>query len=155
MKQITLEYYGMTGTGSTLKEAKADAGAKIAKAMNAEYTPYQMCLGDVIGILYRTPAGYCTSVKAGKHTGDVYGTMHGDCTRGEAMLSMRRHMADVAGIDAEQAAAWFYKDPIGLSYWKDKQAFQLAYKHGKAQGIPDADIHTYACEHTRDFLIAV
>ncbi len=152
MKTIHIEYYGVDGYGPTVKDAKADAGAKIAKAMKAEYTPYMLQLGEVTGLIHRSPLGYHTSVWVGQKSGDIYGTMHGECTRGDAMKSMRRHMADVAGIDAEQAAVWFYKDREGLSYWKEKQAFQLAYKHGKAQGIPDSEIHAYACDNTRAFI---
>lgn len=34
MKQITLEYYGVTGQGATVKEAKADAGRRIQELTN-------------------------------------------------------------------------------------------------------------------------
>ena len=32
MSKITLDYYGMTGTGVTVKEAKLDAGRQIEQA---------------------------------------------------------------------------------------------------------------------------
>ena len=70
------------------------------------------------------------------------------------MQSMRRHMADVAGIDAEEAKTWFYHDPAGFADWKFKQGFQMAAKHGQSLGIPNSEIHTYACEHAREYITA-
>jgi hypothetical protein len=38
-KQITLEYFGMEGTGRNATEAKQDAARKIEKAVTGSYTP--------------------------------------------------------------------------------------------------------------------
>lgn len=55
MTKITLEYYGMPGEGRTVKEAKQDAGARIEKALDGDYSPILVQWNGLVCVAYRHP----------------------------------------------------------------------------------------------------
>lgn len=56
--KINLEYFGMPGHGATVKEAKANAGRKIEKALEGSYQPIFLTAGADTVILWREPTGW-------------------------------------------------------------------------------------------------
>lgn len=90
MKTVSVEYYGMHGSGRTLKEAKEDASRQLKKAMAGYYTPMYLSAGDEAAILYRTPHGWHYSfVRDGKMSEGC--AVCGD-DRNDAEQRLRRHL---------------------------------------------------------------
>ena len=52
---IRIEYFGMEGSGPTVKEARADAGQKIEKALRGSYEPQVIAFDGQMAILWREP----------------------------------------------------------------------------------------------------
>jgi len=116
MKQITIEYYGMTGQGATVKEAKQDAGRRISEALDGDYTPLLVTWRGTTAVMSRSPKsgwGYRFS-----HGNAPIQEMYQSCTfehdRKEALARMLLHIADVEHQEGEtEADALFDAAPIG------------------------------------------
>jgi hypothetical protein len=52
---VTIEYYGVNGTGRNVTEAKRDAGEQIRKALDGDYTPSLIHWGGYTVMFWREP----------------------------------------------------------------------------------------------------
>lgn len=115
MATITLDYYGMTGTGHTVKEAKLDAGRKIEAALEGDYSPLLVQWRGTTAVFSRNPKsgwGYRFA-----HGSSPVQTMFQSCCgndgRDEALMRMLLHVADVEHREGEAEADALF-DASGL-----------------------------------------
>lgn len=153
---ITLDYYGMEGTGRTLTEAKKEAGAKIKAALTGRYSPEVLTLNGQAYLIWREPNGWHSrslTDSQGIRAGEVYGSSgesdYAECVKG-AWLQL--------GMNAWHGPE---DNAIVLDAMPDKRirgelqswiGFQLAYRHKRAMGdTPDNELHRWACDHASEF----
>lgn len=55
MTAVSIEYYGMNGSGKNLTEAKRNAGAKIERALEGTYWPSVISFKGWLAFIYRDP----------------------------------------------------------------------------------------------------
>jgi hypothetical protein len=94
-KTIRITYYGMDGEGSTVREAKADAGNKLERLVrDVTSGPQLYCFGGRMAIVARTKESWSYRlVENGKPMGgDAYGFEN----FADAQRSALGHMADLA-----------------------------------------------------------
>ena len=151
MTKITLEYFGMTGTGATVKEAKQDAGVKLTAAMSKHYEPKIFQWKSHIGLVWNTPREVCSGYV---HDGRISGV----CCNGiddfdTTCMRMRYNLA--------QNGADIFDDEIPAIIAKDKDihrdyarwlGFQRAFKHSEKINPAPFDHHRWACDHDREFV---
>ena len=141
MNSVTVKYYGVDGTGRTVKEAKVDAGRKIEAAFDRNYNPEIVKIGDEIGLLWATPFSYCYRIIT-----DTKGILFGSFREGEregVKQEMRNHLLQLSwkpeyGLNHPDASKDELRD---LQSWFE---FQLRYKAAKSKGMSDNDAHDYA-----------
>jgi hypothetical protein len=148
MGTVTVDYYGMSGTGRTVTEAKKDAGAKVTRALGGYYTPTVVAHRGYAILVYREPTGWNTRIivcpQDGIREGKVWGS--GDhATEGEAIRAAQCHIADLGwcesdGLDAPE----FIKDKGDRAEFRYKAEFQIRYRKAKAVGLTDTQCHHYA-----------
>lgn len=94
MATVTIDYFGMSGTGRNVTEAKRDAGRRIEKAMNGDYTPFILQAGDETIVGHRDPRfeWEYAFVRDGQLSGGS--TCIGG--RDECERRARRHLGDIA-----------------------------------------------------------
>lgn len=162
-KQITMDYYGMSGTGATVKEAKADASRKLQAAMEGDYLPYLLTLRDEMAIVARDPVsgwGYRLIHSDRKPVTECWLNQGYGDSRDEVMLNCARHLIDnvrqvgdtfdnspdlTAFIDAlpgrkiaTELRRWSASD------WARSDEFQTRYRQAVAMGLSSLDCHDYA-----------
>jgi len=146
---VRIEYYGMPGEGRTLTEAKKDAGAKIERAMNANYTPKVIQWRGNMALIWMTPQGieYSYVHENGKLGGicSVSGwepkTVERSCRMNLAQLA--------ADVTSDEVPAILEGDKGQIDAYWDWVAFQRAYRSS-----PEGDVsqkHQWACEHCMEF----
>jgi len=88
----------MQGEGQTVKLAKQDAARKIEAVLDGYYTPYMLRQGDVIGLVWREPSGYCYKIIwADTKPGPVFGNSGARDGEQETRRACARHMAQASG----------------------------------------------------------
>ena len=150
MPTVTLEYYGVSGTGKNLTEAKRDAGAKIERALKNRSPRLYRYRGAML-IVWTEPEGDCYrivwpdtrdgSVDHGctmtRDNGDACGLKHLiDIMRTEGEYEMPDWVP--ARIARDHGARW-------LADWRSNDEFQRRYREAQARGMTDGDCHAYAC----------
>lgn len=149
MNTVTVQYYGVHGTGATVKEARANAGRKVQAAMERHYSPTLVKWCGMLGIVLATPEGWTYTI-VWPDTTD--GTNSCPCIQGarddraEVLRRMKRHMADNC-TDAVTVRAFLIADDTGFVDWQCKQRFVAAYKAARSQGMDEGAAHQYACAH--------
>jgi hypothetical protein len=156
MSRIKLDYYGFEGAGRTVKEAKADAGAKIRAALSGDFSPWSALTHDGQWgvIVWREPAnGWAHRlITPGGHgdRGGSYGRP--DRTREEAIRDAVKHLASCAGLSAVEALVG-QTGPLPISYMtlsdlddaRRMEAWQERYKTGRAtHGMDDTQAREFA-----------
>lgn len=151
MKTITLDYYGMTGQGRTVTEAKQDAGRKITEALSGDYTPRVYSFGGNTWAVWRTPRGIVSGrvLPDGKFGGTC---LHGRDTFEEACYTTRFHLAQLGcDITSDEIPSILPGDEKSIREFSWWLGFQRAYRHAKAGGKNDMDSHYFAGENARNF----
>ena len=148
-KTISVDLYGMTGTGPTKAEAKQDAERRLTAAMTGLYTPQ----------IFRFPAGYIGVIAREPGSGWQYAILGpGDTTKRYGVSCSGIESADNAERALRQHIAQnllFVTDENGLEVLTNETdrhnhklyiAWQEYYKELRAQGYSDTDAHRLACE---------
>ena len=147
MPTVTIDYFGFSGSGPTVKEAKQDAGRKI-QALHADtWTPVIREWRGFAILVYRNLNGweYTFISHPGEPLRIPAGCSCGFHDRADAVKSAERHIADVG---------WSHTDPLGaFPVWFgtdqnrehahmrreiiDGRKWQLQMRHLMQNGITD------------------
>ncbi len=147
MATVTIEYFGMTGSGRTVTEAKRDAGAKIERALSGSWTPEIVEWRGCAILIHREPQGWCRTVIAGPEGvrgGRCWGAPNED-TFESAKLCAQIHLADMASTLDDTEPPEFLRDRNLIREWHLRQEFQRRYVRARAAGLADNECHHYAC----------
>jgi hypothetical protein len=150
MPTVTTEYYGVSGTGRNVTEAKRDAGEKIKRALAGDYTPIVIAWRGNAILVHREPTGWHSStivnddgIRAGHLRGTIYPS---GTTREEAIASATGHVVQMGwkpedGTEPPEILHRYRKERSDFREWA---AFQLRYREAKRRGMNDNDAHSYA-----------
>ena len=147
MSKITLDYFGSSGTGATVKEAKLDAGRKIEALHSGTWTPVIREWRGYAVLIHRNLNGweYCFIQHPGEPLHIPPGCSCGFHDRADAVKSAERHIADVGWTCADPLEAfpvWFGTD-ANREHTNlrreiiDGRKWQLQMRHLVNAGIPD------------------
>lgn len=162
MKKITMEYYGFTGSGSNLKEAKADAARQLAEAMEGDYNPRLISWRGVLALVARDPKtgwGYRIlhpDLMRFPMEPQYMNTFGGDCSLERTLRDACLHVASNTRKTGEYSSELL--DMIPREYRqeairefesrsKGDDLFQARHKEAREAGLPDGVCHQYACSH--------
>lgn len=144
MATVQIDYFGMSGQGKNVTEAKRDAGEKIQRALKGDYRPIVLTLGAETMIGWREPTlgwFYATSEQAIRD----YRHNSGGQTREETENTMRHHLAQNAwnGTNDTECLEFIHdkRKQDDLRYWIK---FQRDYQVLIAQGKSDIEAHRLA-----------
>lgn len=150
-KTIRVKYYGMDGEGTTVTEAKKDAGRKITEALDGDYIPEILEWRGYAILVYREPEGWCSRTIADPEDGIKAGCVYGNpsSTREETIQSARRHLAQMGwkpedGFDLPTFVT--NRNDIADHYNWCKA--QLRWRKARDAGLDANDCHAYACKAT-------
>jgi len=140
MPNITVDYFGFSGTGRTVKDAKLDAGRKIAKLQEGYWTPALREWRGYGIVIYRTLNGWEYAYIA--HPGEPL-KLSGCCClyaddQREAVSAAERAIADNGwNGTAEDLDSFpdFLADPRARADIRSRRVWALRIRHFMAQGI--------------------
>jgi hypothetical protein len=161
MPEVTIDYYGMTGIGRNVTEAKRDAGERIRKALDGNYEPSIIRWRQYLVVLARHPRygwGYrISNPKEGEIRERAYLNSCYEDQR-EALVNLCHHIGDIARpFDEDPALTWplfealihperrareefaRFRDNVNRQY-----TFQARYRHAKNMGMLDGDAYNWA-----------
>jgi hypothetical protein len=151
MPTVRIEYYGVEGQGKNLKEAKRDAGAKIEKALTGSYGPQIVSYRGYAILVFRKPEGWCTQIIADADTGVREGAIYAGAnhaTEKEALKNAFEHLADLGWEENDgHVLPYFLTDRDSIATYKSKVEFWIRCKEARRIGIPEKDIHDWACKN--------
>lgn len=148
MATVTIEYYGMDGTGKNVTEAKKDAGEKIKSALSGTYSPEILAWRGYVMLVYREPTGWYSRLIGDPERGMIEGTVYGTNydSREDAMRSARLNLSQLGWKPQEDdTPPPFLTDREGVADFKSWVLFQQRYAKAKATGLNDHECHTYGC----------
>lgn len=159
MATVTVEYYGMSGSGRNVTEAKRDAGRRIEAALSGHYTPEILSHRGIAILVYREPQGWCNRIIADPERGIIAGRIHGSNhgTREECVRAALNHLAQLGWThDDDDEAPDFVKDRADRADFRSWVTFQRRHKRARESGLNSNDAHAYACgAHWRPELTAL
>jgi hypothetical protein len=152
MPRVTVEYYGVEGTGKNVTEAKRDAGEKIKQALDGHYTPTVLVHKGYAILVYRSPFyGWASRIIVDAETGvsvvregDVHGGSGREC-RKTAIADAYRHLAQLGWKhgDSDEPPE-FLTDRADRTSFKEWVEFQVRYRVAIDRGMGSNDAHSYA-----------
>lgn len=147
MSTVRIDYFGMSGEGKTVTDAKRDAGRKIEAALAGSYTPEILAWRGYAILIYREPAGWCNRLIAdperGIVEGRIWGTSYG--SREEATAAAQAHLADLGWKEEDgEEPPPFLKDRRLIADYQYKARFHARYNFARRRGFSDQDAHSYA-----------
>ncbi len=147
---VTLDYYGMTGTGKTLKAAKEDAGEKLRAALKGDYSPVILAHRGNVVLVARSPSGWDFRTICDADTGPRPGTVHlcgsNYDTQEGALRDAAAHLAQMGWVVADGTESpEFIRDREQRANFERWATFQLRYAKAKATGCTDHESHCYGC----------
>lgn len=149
-KQVTIQYFGMEGTGRTLTEAKQDAGRRIEKAVTGSYLPFvQSYRGQSVLVwreLERWQFRLLTDYETGAvRDGFVYGCGAGQDTFDDVVKAAKYALAQTTWQpeDGDFPPDFLKSEDIRREF-KSWAAWQLRYRAHRANGMSDVDAHRAA-----------
>lgn len=146
MTTVTIQYFGMDGSGRTVTEAKRDAGSKIEKALHGYYTPTMLRAADLIGIIWREPAGYSYKIiRPDSESGQMFGSSGCDWDEKQAVSACARHMAQNIG---SYAGLEKYIGRDGMRELDGYFAWQERFRKARDAGHDDQTARMYADQNT-------
>ncbi len=149
MATVTVEYYGMTGTGKNVTEAKRDAGRQVEAALKGSYTPEIFTHRGTAILLYREPDGWKARIIVDPQRGAIAGPVHGNSYSGDDDLNAIRQyvnewLADITREATDTEPPAFLKGGERIREWHRKQEFLRRYQEGRERGMNDHEAHSYA-----------
>lgn len=147
MPTVSIEYFGMTGEGRTVTEAKRNAGAKIEQALSGDYAPVVLEWRGVGMLVYREPSGWGSKIIYDE--GQLReGTVYAHCCyhdKKEAIRQAYDHLSRI-GVSVDDAPDFApdFLDAQQRNEYKRYAEFQRRYHTGRAMGLSDDDAHSYA-----------
>ena len=158
MTTVSVDYYGMSGEGRNVTEAKRNASTKIVAALSGDYTPEIIAWRDCAALLFRTPAGwkYRHILDSGKvRAGKVFGnSIFSGADYDEAREYVRGIVAQTA-LSADDDLTDLPDFPLTrqqLSDLASRIGFWRAHRKATADGLVDCEAHAWACAHQGEFL---
>lgn len=151
MTKIQLTYCGMAGEGPTVKEAKQDAARKIEAVLALDYEPKIIMAGNMIGACWNTPHGV---VSGYVYKGRISGTCHhgSQATLADACEQMKLNIAqNIADVESDAIPEIIAQNRESVRDYRSWLGFQRAYRDARKQGVPEAECHTFACNHTHQY----
>jgi hypothetical protein len=162
MPNVTIEYYGVTGTGRNVTEAKRDAGEQIRKALDGDYTPSLIHWRQYTVLMARDPKfGWGYRISHAAEQGETIRERMWLNTNGETqeacLLALVKHIGDIARPTGEDPkatkplfdilrgteAANAYRD-FRQSCQRNDQ-FHLRYRHAiDVLHMKEGDAHAWA-----------
>lgn len=153
MKQIKIEYYGMEGQGATVKEAKADAGRKLASlAKDVDNQAVIRVQGHTLILVRNSWSWSYHVISPDDPDGSMYSQSSGYSTREEAEKNARRHLAQNLIFVASDHGASVIRDAHDYREHIEYVAWQLAARHAKTITDDSKAIHRWACDNSRSFV---
>ena len=148
MPVITTTYYGVEGSGKTLREAKADAARQIEQALKGSYTPTIIAHRGWAHLIYREPTGWHYRnivTPEGAREGQVWGSRA--ATYEEAVAAVQSDLAQLGWQPEDgQTPPEFLKDRKQVSDFRSWTRFQLRYRKVRELGLADSNrCHEIAC----------
>ena len=153
MATVSIDYFGMPGSGRNVTEAKRDAGRKLQEAMTGSYNPVLLHWRGYCIFVWRTPNGWESTVTHDpegefgviRKEGTLYGGTHADCDREEVVRRCWEHLAQL-GWKHEDGTnpPPFLKDRRSIADFKTWAEFQIRFKAARERGMSDDDAHSYA-----------
>lgn len=159
MKRRTLksvEVYGWVGQAYSKSEAKADAIKQIQRAAEGYYSPYINLWRNMVGIVYRVPAGWEYTIlrlDEGRLTEEPSTSNYFCCCMAgnekEVCRSMLSHMAQNGWQVEEgwQAVPSILKDAKDRNEFRHWAYWQCMIVEARKQGMSDAEARVYADSH--------
>lgn len=154
---INLEYFGMPGSGATVKEAKVDAGTKLERFVTEDATPVLLAHRGYLLCISRSRWGWgyrFWQFAEMKPRTDADLCSCGFASRDSAVLAAVRHLADVTRNPGERDSELFSalrndrERSHEIAAFADKAAkddvFQARYREARSRGLSDIDCHNYA-----------
>ena len=148
---LTVEYFGVTGTGKTVREAKLDAGRKIEKCFSDGITPILVRHEKypVMGLIYQyRPGNWGYSIIHGSQTfcGHPISAVCCNEDQAGAISRCRAHLAQWAfhPADPEQTGLEFLTDPASRKNHIRWIAWQRDYRRLIMAGNDDRFAHANA-----------
>jgi len=137
----TVTVHGWEGHGASIAEAKADAVAKIERAIQGEWMPVTVRYRGMVGICWREPWGWSYTIdRPGSDHGptSAYFSSGYDTDRASAVRSMLWHVAQNGFVPGEDPTAPdIIADDHGRREYETWARWQNAFKaHRDAH--PDA-----------------
>lgn len=147
MATVTVDYFGMSGTGRTVTEAKRDAGAKLQKAMEGDYAPHFLHYRGYAILVTRSPHGWDTAIicePTGFRDGGRVSVSANYHTEEEVLSSARSQLAQLGWTheDGLTAPGWLNRDEQREFLWWAE--FQLRFRTATQAGLCHNDAHSYA-----------
>lgn len=144
---VTIDYFGMSGSGRTVTEAKQNAGRAIKAALDGSYTPEIIAWRGTGMLVHREPNGWCyriiTEPDGSTREGPVYGCPN-DKDKAAALLAASRHLADQGMRETDTEPPEFLKDRESRGEFMYKLEFLRRYRKAQRAGMNDNDAHSYA-----------
>lgn len=146
MSHVSIEYFGVSGIGRNVTEAKRDAGRKIEAMVDARKPRIVSWRGHA-QMIWRGPEAWCSAsvCDAGELREDVSYQTHGIDDLEDVIRSCKRHMAQMAWKPEDGTACDLLADDRNeardFARWAE---FQLRYREARACGMTDQDAFDFA-----------
>lgn len=142
-KSVTVDLYGVEGTGRTVTEAKQDAGTRIESFFRGSHTPEVLHWRGYVALAHRLPGlDWCYGLVAtpeGVREGPVMslsGT--GYATAAECLKDAGRHLADLGYQEEDDLTPPpFLVDPKDVAEFVRKVKWQRRYTLARGSGLTD------------------
>lgn len=162
MNKVTIDYYGMAGTGRNVTEAKRDAGEQIRKALDGDFTPSLIHWREYTVLVAREPKFGCGYRISHRKDGEIRERMylnHQDGDEHEVLVRLCHHIGDIARpFDEDPALTRPLFDALIRPYReaerefakfvdtaKRNYTFQARYRHAeRVLGMQTNDAHNWA-----------
>ena len=143
MKTIRITYYGMDGEGSTVTDAKRDAGKKIEEALSRIGRVEMVTMQGLSAILYGDKNGYSYKIlfPDDPENGRIWGCSSFGNDKDEAMDHLRNHLAQATWTPAMGEN---HPDLLGNKAFSSWARWQLRYITAKQSGMTDEQARTVA-----------
>lgn len=144
----------LTGEGTTVKDAKENLNAKIDAALEGSYSPILLAYKGYQAVVHRCPVGWSYSlIKVGEGVTETGCTVFvGDKkeTINAAAFHIIQNGCDINAIHSEADLPDWLTDKSRRNDLVSWCRWQRAAAHAKETGVPENDIHGWACEHHHD-----
>ena len=152
MQTVKIEYFGMSGQGKNLTEAKRDAGASIERALSGNYHPWAATAEGHTLIVYRDPWGWWYDlVEPNPESGYLRG-VSGFASLDEAKQHGLSHLCqNIFAYNGVRATHLLDKNEAKeFGAWCD---WQDAYKSASAHGADDEHARCEASRKVNNFCL--